>query len=233
MGCWPADFPLLSAQGHHMEKTNFFYLLGALLVLLIAFPVAQDLEYQNMPAIKAAVFSVLLLVGIWSLKGGGRLYVAGMVFVIAGIALSVLAASLDSTLLRYGSLLAMFGFLIVAISYTLRQVVFGTALDLNRLVGAICVFLLLGMIWAFAYSLLDIAVPDSFKGLSTAHTPGFDTGWLYYSFVTLTTLGYGDITPATSIARTLSYMQAVAGQFYVAVLVAGLVSAFIADRQGR
>jgi len=215
-----------------MEKTNFFYLLGALLFLLIAFPLAQDLGYHNIAIMRAVVFSVLLLVGIWSLKGGGRLYVAGMAFVVTGIALSILAANLDVMALRYGSNLAMFGFLIVAIIHTLRQVVFGTELDTNRLVGAICVFLLLGMIWAFAYSILELAVPESFKGLSAAHTPGFDSSWLYFSFVTLTTLGYGDITPATSIARTLSYMQAIAGQFYVAVLVAGLVSAFIADRQG-
>ena len=215
-----------------MAKTNFFYLLGALLFLLIAFPLAQDFGYQDMPLVRAVVFSVLLLIGIWSLKGSGRLHVVGMVFVVTGIALSVLAANLDVMALRYGSNLAMFGFLIVAITHTLRQVVFGTELDTNRLVGAICVFLLLGMIWAFAYSLLDLAVPDSFGGLGPGHTPGFDSGWLYFSFVTLTTLGYGDITPATGIARTLSYMQAVAGQFYVAVLVAGLVSAFIAERQG-
>lgn len=215
-----------------MEKTNFFYLLGALLFLLIAFPLAQDLEYHSMTIMRAVVFSVLLLVGIWSLKGGGRLYLAGMIFVVAGIALNVLAANMDAMSLRYGSLLALFGFLVVAIVHTLRQVVFGTELDANRLVGAICVFLLLGIIWAIAYSFLDLAVPDSFRGLSAAHMPGFDSGWLYFSFVTLTTLGYGDITPVTGIARTLSYMQAVAGQFYVAVLVAGLVSAFIADKQG-
>ena len=215
-----------------MEKTNFFYLLGALLFLLISFPLAQDLGYHNMPLVRTIVFSVLLLVGIWSLKGSGRIYVAGMVFVVGGIALNVLASNLDAVALRYGSNLAMFGFLVVAISHALRQVVFGTELDANRLVGAICVFLLLGMIWAFAYSLLELAVPDSFGGLSADRTPGFDSGWLYFSFVTLTTLGYGDITPATGIARTLSYMQAVAGQFYVAVLVAGLVSAYISDRQG-
>lgn len=222
----------MPANGFDMEKTNFFYLLGALLFLLVAFPLLQDLGYQNMPIVRAVVFSVLLLVGVWSLKGSGRLHLAGMVFVVAGIALSILAVNLDTMAFRYGTKLAMFGFLVVAIIHTLRQVVFGTELDANRLVGAICVFLLLGMIWAFAYSLLELAVPDSFRGLGVGAGPEFDSGWLYFSFVTLTTLGYGDITPATGIARTLAYMQAVAGQFYVAVLVAGLVSAYISDRQG-
>ena len=215
-----------------MARTNFFYLLSALLFLLIAFPLAQDLEYDNMPIMRAIVFTVLLLVGIWSLKGSGRLFVIGMVFVVAGIAMSILALNADTIAFRYGTKLAMFGFLIVAITHTLRQVVFGTELDTNRLVGAICVFLLLGMIWAFAYSLLALAVPNSFNGVSAGNGPEFDSGWLYFSFVTLTTLGYGDITPATGVARTLAYMQAVAGQFYVAVLVAGLVSAYTSDRQG-
>jgi voltage-gated potassium channel len=215
-----------------MERTNFFYLLGALLFLLIAFPLAQDLGYRDMPVVRAVVFSVLLLVGIWSLKGSGRLYLTGIVFVVAGIAMSILAVNLDVIAFRYATNLAMVGFLVVAITHTLRQVVFGTELDTNRLVGAICVFLLLGMIWAFAYSLLELAVPGSFGSSDAGHGSGFDSRWLYFSFVTLTTLGYGDITPATSIARTLSYMQAVAGQFYVAVLVAGLVSAYISDKQG-
>ena len=214
-----------------MEKTNFFYLLGALLFLLVALPIAHDLDLAGMPVIRAIIFSVLLLVGSWSLKEGGRFFVAGMLFVISGIALNILATSLDMMFLQYGSMLAMCGFLIVAISYTLRQVVFGVEVSVNRLVGAICVFLLLGIIWSFAYSLLELAVPNSFKGFSPGYGPVSHSGWLYFSFVTLTTLGYGDITPVTAMARTLAYLQAVAGQFYVAVLVAGLVSTFISSRQ--
>jgi hypothetical protein len=217
--------------GYDTGKTNFFHLLGALLFLLLALPLAQDLEYRDMVIVRAVVFSVLLLVGIWSLKGGGRLYLAGMVFVVAGIVLSILVVNLDTLPLKYASILAMLGFLVVAIIHTLRQVVFGTELNANRLVGAVCVFLLLGLIWAFAYSLLELVAPDSFRGFSPGHGPGFDTGWIYFSFVTLTTLGYGDITPVTATARTLAYMQAIAGQFYVAVLVAGLVSAYISHKQ--
>jgi hypothetical protein len=214
-----------------MEKTNFFYLLGALLFMLIAFPLSQDLGLADMPLTRAAVFTVLLLSGVWSLKGG-RLYVAGFAFVIIGIALSVLAANIDRTFLQFASTLAICGFLIVAISHTLKQVLFGTEMNVNRLVGAICVFLLLGIIWSFTYSLLELAVPGSFSGFDAGQDPGSDSSWLYFSFVTLTTLGYGDITPESATARTLSFMQAVVGQFYIAVLVAGLVSAYISDKQG-
>jgi hypothetical protein len=105
-------------------------------------------------------------------------------------------------------------------------------MNVNRLVGAICVFLLLGILWAFAYSMLEIAVPGSFSGLAPGHDPRSDSSWIYFSFVTLTTLGYGDITPESAVARTLAYIQAVVGLFYMAVLVAGLVSAYISEKQG-
>lgn len=214
-----------------MGNTNFFYLLGALLFLLVGTPLAHDLGLGGEPVIRLLLFSVLLLVGVWSLKGGRRFFIAGMAFAVLGIACKVLAVNLDTMIIQYCSLLAMLGYLVVAISFTLRQVVFGTEMNVNRLVGALCVFLLLGIIWSFAYSLLELAVPGSFKGFSPGHGPGEDSSWLYFSFVTLTTLGYGDITPVSAIARSLAFMQAVAGQFYVAVLVAGLVSAYISERR--
>ena len=55
--------------------------------------------------------------------------------------------------------------------------------------------------------------------------------WIYFSFVTITTLGYGDITPVTQTAKTLSFTEAIVGQFYIAVLVAGLVSAYISTKK--
>ena len=218
-------------MGRPNDKTNFLYLLGALLFLLLASPILQDLGLEESRITRAIVYSVLLLTGVWSLRGG-RFYVAGFVFVFAGIALSAIATSTDAPALYYASTLAIFGFLAIAIIHALKQVVFGTEMNVNRLVGAICVFLLLGILWAFAYSMLEIAVPGSFSGFSPGHDPKSDSSWIYFSFVTLTTLGYGDITPESAVARTLAYIQAVVGLFYMAVLVAGLVSAYISEKQG-
>lgn len=215
-----------------MGKTNFFYLLSALLFLLFAIPLAHDLEIWSAPLVRTVVFSVLLLVGVWSLKGGGRVFTIGMTLAIIGVILNVLAMELKSAIFQFGSLVLLIGFLVVAISFTLRQVVFGTEMNANRLVGAICVFLLLGVIWALAYSLLELVVPSSFAGVAPISESSWDNSWLYFSFVTLTTLGYGDITPVSATARSLAYLQAVVGQFYVAVLVAGLVSAYISENRG-
>jgi voltage-gated potassium channel len=214
-----------------VNNNNFVYLLVALLILLFGIPLAQDLAVASGPLIRSLMFSLLLVIGIWSLRDGGRFFTIGMAFVVAGLVLNLLAASIDSQLLYFGSLAAISGFLLVAIVFTLKQVVFGTEISFNRLVGAVCVYLLLGTIWALAYTLVDAVSPGSFTGFSLQEGRVWDSDWLYFSFVTMTTLGYGDISPVSATARALAYMQAVFGQFYIAILVAGLVSGYISRRQ--
>ncbi len=214
-----------------MNKNNFTYLLVALLVMLLGIPLAHDLAVASAPLIRSLMFSLLLIIGIRSLRGGGRYFTVGMTFVVAGVLLNVLAVNIDSRILFYSSFVVLFGFLLIAIVFTLKQVAFGTEITLNRLVGAVCVYLLLGTIWAVAYSLVDIVSPGSFTGFSPQDGRGWDSEWLYFSFVTMTTLGYGDILPVSATARVLAYLQAIFGQFYLAILVAGLVSAYIAKRR--
>ncbi|RCS50663.1 two pore domain potassium channel family protein [Bremerella cremea] len=97
----------------------------------------------------------------------------------------------------------------------------------DALLGAACVYLLLGFMWALGYSALMFIEDAPF------YFPQFDLGrddhphlstFLYFSFVTMSTLGYGDIIPTTPLSRTLAWMQSVTGQFYLAVLVAYLVN---------
>ncbi len=216
-----------------MKKHNFFWLLLALLVFLIGVPVADELVIVSRPVIRALAFSCLVVIGIWSLRGSGRPFAVGIAFVIAGIVLNVLAVNLASPVYLYASFAALFGFLLVAISFTLKQVATETDISPNRLVGAVCVYLLLGVIWAVAYTMLEMISPGSFGGFTPLQGRGWDSEWLYFSFVTMTTLGYGDILPISATARALAYMQAVFGQLYFAILVAGLVSALISSRQSN
>ena len=216
-----------------MIKNNFFWLLLALFVFLIIVPAADDLGILSKPIVRALAFSCLVFIGIWSLRGSGRPFAVGIAFVITGIVFNVLAVNLASPVYLYASFAALFGFLLVAISFTLKQVAMGTDISPNRLVGAVCVYLLLGVIWAIAYTILEMISPGSFGGFTPLQGRGWDSEWLYFSFVTMTTLGYGDILPVSATARVLAYMQAVFGQLYVAILVAGLVSALISSRQSN
>lgn len=100
------------------------------------------------------------------------------------------------------------------------------ASDADRVLAGISGYLILGLLFYQFYGLLATLSPQAF--IAGIHTSvGLDDGSLmYFSFVTLSTLGYGDITPATQTARLLSALQAVAGTLYLAVFISRLVSAF-------
>jgi hypothetical protein len=212
-------------------NNNFSYLLIALLIFIIVVPIANDLDLISLQISTIAGISCLLAIGIWSLRGTGRLFSVGMFVVITGIILNVLAITRDDITLKVISLLTLFVFLLLATFNALRQVAVGTDISLNRIVGAVCVYLLLGVMWSIAYFVLEFLQPGSFRGLTELVSPALNPDWIYFSFVTITTLGYGDITPVTQTARSLSFAEAIVGQFYIAVLVAGLVSAYISTQK--
>ncbi len=213
-------------------NTNFSYLLVALLILIIGVPIAYDLELISLPVSRVLGVSSVLAIGVSSLRGTGRLFHVSIFLAVAGIVLSVLSAAGDNDTLHFISQLTLFVFLILATFNAMRQVAVGNDINPNRIVGAICIYLLLGVMWSIAYSVLEYLQPGSFKGLTELAMPAWNPDWIYFSFVTITTLGYGDITPLTQTARSLSFAEAIVGQFYIAVLVAGLVSAYISAKQG-
>jgi hypothetical protein len=118
------------------------------------------------------------------------------------------------------------------LAVTILGVIVGTGVfrpgrvTLDRVMGAIVLYLLLGLVFAFAYESVFRQVPGAFAGA----LDGPDTleRWAYFSFVTLTTVGYGDITPVAKIARALATFEAFIGQLYPAIILARLVSLQIA-----
>lgn len=212
-----------------IHQHNFSWLLVALLIFLVAVPLADEIDPDSAAA-GALTFSLLAIIGIWSLRDGGRLYWLGLFFVFAVIAMNATGLILHHPAHAYGSFAAIFGFLLVSILFTLGKVARGTEVSVNRLIGAVCIYLMFGVIWAVAYTTVAMADPQAFSGIQAPDGRGWDSGWLYFSFITMTTLGYGDVAPVSAIARTLAYLQAIFGQFYIAILVAGLVSAYITAR---
>lgn len=104
----------------------------------------------------------------------------------------------------------------------------------HRLQGAVAVYLLLGIMWGFAYWLVDLQVPDAFVAPSLGVTSGeslHQAALMYFSFETLTTVGYGDIIAVHPVARTLVMGEALTGQLYLAILIARLVSLELAYRR--
>ncbi len=114
---------------------------------------------------------------------------------------------------------AYVGFLVLGDVFRARSV------SVDTICGALAVYLFLGIWWAFAYALLEQLVPGSVVGLRAGHeTAGDYAEYLGYSFVTLTTLGYGNVVPGNARADMLAAGEAVVGQIYMTVLVARLVA---------
>jgi len=108
--------------------------------------------------------------------------------------------------------------------------------DSNVICAALCLYLIIGLLWGAMYGVLESLAPGSFAGklLSDADSAQKVTHHLYYlSFVTLSTLGYGDITPQTEGAAALCQTEAILGQFFALVLVARLVGIQVAQEGSR
>ena len=108
------------------------------------------------------------------------------------------------------------------------------SMSFDSVMGAACGYLFVGLGWAVCYALIERFQPQSFKLSESLSALGDRSQTLphvltYYSFVTLTTVGYGDVTPISPAARTLAWMEAITGQFYLGVIVAGLVSIIVAN----
>lgn len=208
-------------------KNHFVYMLAALLIFLVVTPIMGDYELLSEPVLRAISYSCLLVVGIWSLRESNRIFRIGLAIAAVGLVLNILEVSPAEGDYVRGSRIAILLFLLLAVWASLKQVLYSNEISFNRVVGAICVYLLLGSIWSVVYGMLEQISPGSFTGAGLETAAGSDIRWMYFSFITLTTLGYGDITPVTNTARVLVYSEAIFGVFYMAVMVAGLVSGYI------
>lgn len=210
---------------------KFAYMMIALIIYLVGVPAATDLDLLPAAINKAIGTTAILAIGVWSLRGSGRMFPVIMSIALIAIVLNGFQVAIPGTVLYSLVQITSLAFFLLATFMSFRQIASSNAMSGNRIIGAICVYFLLGVVWSVCYELLELAVPGSFSGLDAGSALPQDPNWVYFSFVTLTTLGYGDILPLSAFARALAYMEAVFGQFYIAVLVAGLVSAYIADKQ--
>jgi len=205
------------------EKNNFLYLVVSLVILLLAGALVDQFPSSLGQQILQAVTVITLASAIVGLRSSRLRIHTGVGFTVSVLVIVILGVLLDVTGLSYLHLIVLVLFYGWATWLAAKQVLFTGPIDGNKIVGAICIYLLIGLIWALLYLLLAQTIPGAFNGLEqVVWYENFADG-AYYSFVTLTTLGYGDISPVTPMARFLVYMEAILGVFYMAILVASLI----------
>jgi hypothetical protein len=199
-------------------------LLPLLVIIVFILPVLLTPDSTGRLMANLA-FSALLVAGAFTAAESRRVRFAVVAFTAAALLVRWTAAAVPSHALAIGreastlAMLLLFALIVATRSYRPGPVTH------HRIQGAIAVLLLLGLVWANAYELLHLIHPDAFSG-AVGSAPGALT-WIYYSFVTLTTMGYGDITPVHPIARSLAISEALTGQLYIAVTLARLMALYV------
>jgi len=217
-------------ENSSFKRANFIYLLAALLAFLILSPLAQILFPENASIIINFTFTLTIVIGVWSLIDDRKWFQFGLGLAAFSFLLSLLNYFYSSQFIYIASIFVLLFFLINSLVLAIKHILFGPKIDVNKIVGSVTIYLLIGIIWALLYGLVEEIFAGSFEGTHLAKDGSRFWDLIYFSFVTLTTLGYGDILPVNTYARTLAYMEAIVGQFYIAILVASLVSAHLHDR---
>ena len=209
---------------HVSGKSNFIWLLSGLVFFLFAGAVADQFQLEYTNKVINIALMITLVLNIWAVEDPRTDVVgwkAGATFIIATTMIT--DSIIASNVLAKFQLFMTFIFLALTTWQAWSQVMFTGRVDHNKIVGAVCIYLLMGLLWAFAYQIVEVFLPGSMNGLEQGQWQQNTDDLVYYSLVTLTTLGYGDITPEGPITRFLAYMQAVTGVFYMAILVASLI----------
>lgn len=218
-----------------LRKNPFYFLLGGLLISLLVAPIIG----ARFPAVGGFIFTVTLLVSVLGLSASKRLYIAAWTLVAAKVLMDMIGYLHPAEEVFIAEIIVLFLFFVLAIVFAFRRVLEDELVDLNRIAGAISIYMLIGLLWASFYFFLFLLDPQAFKGMPdlNTHDPMLlrtaYTDLLYFSYVTLSTLGYGDITPASRAAQSLSYLEAISGVMYVAVLVSALVGSYSNKRVVR
>lgn len=210
-------WPILLAQvllifiAAFMEDSLILYILFALSLIGIFGSVITSIWGRSVPR-KLAILSALVAI------------VSGFLWVVPGIAEDTIFDSFAVCSFAYSI------FVLIAIISISRNVFITDRVTTDRIVGSICIYLLIGMFFAFIYAALGVMMPDAFNlGGETANEIESFKDYIYFSYTTLTTTGFGDMVPTRPISKALSAIESITGSIYLVIMVARLVGMHISQ----
>ena len=218
-------------------KDKFFGLLLALIAILVVFPFFRNFPIVN--ALLKVFITAVLLLSVYAISENKRSLFIASGLCTPGIIFNWMSHFYDHSVPIIFANLFIFLFSIYIIYEILIKIFSSKSVTIHLIYGALCVYFLIGFAWGFLFNVIEIINPGSFKlntlnfvnGEHSLTAPKNLPSFIYYSFITLTTLGYGDITPLTPPAQSLSAFEAIIGQLYLTVLVAWLVGLLVANRE--
>ena len=216
----PGTFLFRLIKAYREFEGRFLILFVLLLATVLALPYVSDIR-----RVLTVAFVAIPLGGIYASAYSKRSLVIAVIVGIPAILTSMahnLGVHIVSDVLAGASAVLFYGFTAVTVlNFILRQ----RTITADTIYGALSVYMLLAFTWAFGYMTIEAATTGSFYVNPEFHPGGVMriVDSVYFSFVTLTTLGYGDILPVTPQARIIAAMEAVCGVLFTATLIASLV----------
>jgi hypothetical protein len=201
-------------------------MLIALVLLLVITPLIQDLpQGQGIEAILLSIFYLFAVLAVGTRK---RTMIFSLLLAVPAVLAKWLNHFRPDLIPAHVALAVGLIFLAFVIIHILRFVLRSRAVNSEVLCASIATYLSLGLLWALAYRLVAIVNPAAFAMNVAQPGQSSMSGFaaFYFSFVTLSTVGYGDITPVSSVARMLAVTESMTGTLYVAVLIARLVALY-------
>jgi hypothetical protein len=201
-------------------------LLIALALLFIGAPFVEEMEGGEV--IVSILFSLVLLAAVVAVADRKRVLIIALVLAIPSVAGRWINHFRPDLVPPPVFLVCGLVLIIFAVAHLLGFVLRAPSVNVEVLCASISAYLMLGLMWTMAYWLVDQLTPGGAFSYDTNAGARSINGFngFYFSFVTLSTVGYGDITPVSKVARMLAAMEAITGLLYVAVLIARLVALY-------
>jgi hypothetical protein len=224
----------LHPQRFWSSDSGLTALLVFMLVYLIVLMTLSEFSFGSVAA--RLFFSLVVVAGVLTTFGQKWLHGFAVVLAAAILPLNFVEAirpGLVVALLTTGLSLLYVGLLLVTL---LLRIFRAGLVTIHRIAGAIVVYLLLGALWAFLYQVVALTIPQAFRlpeDLAGSGSEALQRLLMYFSIITLTSTGYGDITPVHPVARLLAMFEALVGQLYLAITLARLVSLEIMHRHEK
>jgi hypothetical protein len=198
------------------------------LLLLLSVPALLPERLEMLGT--SIVFTLVLSAGVGAVAQTKRTFRVALMIAAPALLLFWVGPGLGTQVPVFLGDILLAGFLVYAAATILNRVLHADEVDAETIYGAVCVYFLAAAFWGVLFVLVEFVAPGSFNLPDSVNFTGgsrFDSGpMMYYSFVTITTLGYGDITPATELTRLLALLEAVLGQLYLVILIARLVGLY-------
>ncbi|MFK8039854.1 MAG: ion channel [Rickettsiaceae bacterium] len=218
---------------YHLRSHRYYIglLIGLLMIFFIG-PFFDDFAYGTKIVGASLIFTLIFAVLI--ISHNKKLTILANLLALPLIIDRIsLLIGLDISINYVFSALCGILFILLVAVIMFRDIILSKKVDTALLTGSIVLYFMLGLMWGFIYLIIAYLYPESFNYnfLQIMDIKDLTNTLMYYSMVTLTTLGYGDITPLSGPARAMSIMQTVTGQMYLSILIARLVSINLMQKQ--